>query len=116
VLEIPCQSDKILSRTDNIISDNDRVREIAESLNDEETGCSAPVAVNATIDGETLSVRAMIGYPDGTHILHKTLSAPLNESDILGDQLAQAMIEEGALDILEQAEKIAFKDEMPQRL
>ncbi|WP_296824146.1 hydroxymethylbilane synthase [Sulfurovum sp.] len=117
-----------------IVSSNDRVREIAMSLNDENTfictkverdfvsvigaGCSAPVAVNATIDNEaqTITARAMLGYPDGTHILHKTLSAPLNESDILGDQLAQSMIEEGALDILEQAEKIAFKDEMPERL
>jgi hydroxymethylbilane synthase len=119
-----------------IVADNDRVREIAMSLNDEKTflctkverdfisvigaGCSAPVAVNATIDGEddlqTVTVRAMIGYPDGTHILHKTLTSPLDEVDILGDQLAQELIEEGALDILEQAEKIAFKDEMPERL
>ncbi len=120
-----------------IVANNDRVREIAMSLNDEETflctkverdfisvigaGCSAPVAVNATIvknDGEdpTVSVRAMIGYPDGTHILHKSLTSSLDEADILGDQLAQAMIEEGVLDILENAEKIAFKDEMPERL
>jgi len=117
-----------------IVADNDRVREIAMSLNDENTftctkverdfvsvigaGCSAPVAVNATIDSEAqmITVKGMLGYPDGTHILHKTLTVALAESDILGDQLAQAMIEEGALDILEQAEKIAFKDEMPQRL
>jgi len=58
----------------------------------------------------------MIGYPDGTHILHQTLDAPLDEADILGDLLAQKMIEKGALDILEEAEKIAFKDEMPERL
>ncbi|SFV62919.1 Porphobilinogen deaminase [hydrothermal vent metagenome] len=117
-----------------IVADNDRVREIAMSLNDENTftctkverdfvsvigaGCSAPVAVNATIDSEAqmITVKGMLGYPDGTHILHKTLTVALAESDILGDQLAQAMIEEGALDILEQAEKIAFKDEMPERL
>jgi len=120
-----------------IIASNDRIREIAMSLNDEPTfvctkvernfisvigaGCSAPVAVNATIDNSdseapAITVRAMIGYPDGTHILHKSLTAPIDEADILGDQLAEAMIEEGALNILEQAEKIAFKDEMPERL
>ena len=117
-----------------IVANNDRVREIAMSLNHEPTfictkverdfisvigaGCSAPVAVNATIDEEaqTLSVRAMIGYPDGTHILHEHLTAPLDEADIIGDQLAQNMIEKGALDILENAEKSAFKDEMPERL
>jgi len=120
-----------------IVASNDRIREIAMSLNDEPTfictkverdfisvigaGCSAPVAVNATIDNSdseapAITVRAMIGYPDGTHILHKSLTAPIDEADILGDQLAEAMIEEGALNILEQAEKIAFKDEMPERL
>ncbi len=117
-----------------IVASNDRVREIAMSLNHVPTflctkverdfisvigaGCSAPVAVNATMDEETqrISVRAMIGYPDGTHILHEQMEAPVDSADILGDQLAQKMIEHGALDILENAEKIAFKDEMPERL
>jgi hydroxymethylbilane synthase len=117
-----------------IVADNDRIREIAMSLNHEPTflctkverdfisvigaGCSAPVAVNATMDeaSQTISVRAMIGYPDGTHILHESLQSSVEESTILGDMLAQKMIERGALDILENAEKIAFKDEMPERL
>ncbi len=123
-----------------IVSSNERVREIAMTLNHEETfictkverdfisvigaGCSAPVAVNAVIsesDEESesekkIEARAMIGYPDGTHILHKNLTAPLEDADILGDQLAQAMIEEGALEILKEAEEVAFKDEMPERL
>jgi hydroxymethylbilane synthase len=119
-----------------IVADNDRIREIAMSLNDEDTfvctkverdfisvigaGCSAPVAVNAVIveteEGKGIAARAMIGYPDGTHILHESVDAPLDEADILGDMLAQRMIERGALDILENAEKIAFKDEMPERL
>jgi len=117
-----------------IVANNDRIREIAMSLNHAPTflctkverdfisvigaGCSAPVAVNATMDeaAQRVSVRAMIGYPDGTHILHEQMEAPAEEADILGDMLAQKMIERGALDILENAEKIAFKDEMPERL
>ena len=117
-----------------IVADNERVREIAMSLNHAPTflctkverdfisvigaGCSAPVAVNATMNEatQTVSVRAMIGYPDGTHILHEQMEAPVDEADLLGDMLAQKMIEKGALDILENAEKIAFKDEMPERL
>jgi len=120
-----------------IVAANDRVREIAESLNDEETflctkverdfvskigaGCSAPVAVNATVCEDKLLVRAMLGYPDGTHILHEEMEAPIESeknsvAEGLGVKLAEAMIAKGALDILENAEKIAFKDEMPQRL
>jgi len=115
-----------------IVSDNERIREIAASLNDAPTflattlerdfvarigaGCSAPVAVNAVIDEEMVTIRAMLGYPDGTHILEKTLTAPLEDSSHLGNKLAEAMILEGAMQILSQAEKIAFKEEMPQRL
>ena len=115
-----------------IISANDRVREIAMTLNDENTftctkierdfiskigaGCSAPVAVNAVTDGENIILKAMLGYPDGTNIMHEELSSNLSECDALGQELAQKMIAEGALDILEKAESIAFKDEMPERL
>ena len=115
-----------------IVSADKRVREIAMSLNDENSfistklerdfvsaigaGCSAPVAVNAIINTDNITVKAMLGYPDGTNIMHKELTAKVNECDTLGTQLAQAMIAEGALDILEKAESIAFKDEMPERL
>lgn len=115
-----------------IISSNQRIREIAMSLNDEDSflctklerdfvskigaGCSAPVAVNAIITDENITIKAMLGYPDGTHIRHKELTSKVTESEKLGEALADLMIAEGALEILSQAEAIAFKDEMPQRL
>jgi len=115
-----------------IVSGNEKLKEIAMSVNDEDTftcsqcernfiskigaGCSAPVACNATISGDTITLQAMIGYADGTHILHKSLTKELNECTNLGFELAEKMITDGALDILENAEKLAFKDEMPQRL
>ncbi|MCB4782134.1 MAG: hydroxymethylbilane synthase, partial [Sulfurovum sp.] len=79
-------------------------------------GCSAPVAVNAKINDENVTVKAMLGYPDGTHIIHKELSAKVNTYETLGKELATMMIEEDALNILEKAESIAFKNEMPERL
>ena len=79
-------------------------------------GCSAPVAVNAIITGDDITVKAMLGYPDGTNIMHKALTSKVSTCDTLGQQLAEAMIADGALDILEKAESIAFKDEMPERL
>ena len=115
-----------------IVSSNDRVREIAMTLNDEDTfictklerdfvsaigaGCSAPVAVNATIEEGTISIKAMLGYPDGTNIVHKELNSKLSECKNLGKELAQKMIDDGALEILAKAESIAFKDEMPERM
>lgn len=115
-----------------IISDNEEIRKIAMSVNDEETfictqverdfiskigaGCSAPVACNATIKDDIVTLQTMIGYPDGTKILEKSLSTHKNLCTTLGENLAAQMIENGAQEILENAEKIAFKDEMPQRL
>jgi len=58
----------------------------------------------------------MLGYPDGTNIMHKELTSKITECDTLGQQLADAMIVDGALEVLAKAEDIAFKDEMPDRL
>ena len=115
-----------------IVSSNERVREIALSLNDDESylctklerdfiarigaGCSAPVAVNATMEGEEITIRAMLGYPDGTNILEASLSTQVECCDNLGEALAQAMIDDGAMEILDKAEALAFKEEMPERL
>lgn len=115
-----------------IVENDERVREIALSLNDEMSflctklerdfiakigaGCSAPVAVNAVIEGEEMTIRAMIGYPDGTNILEAALSTQVVSCENLGEALAQAMIDDGAMEILSKAEALAFKEEMPQRL
>ena len=115
-----------------IVSSDDRVREIAMTLNDENSfictklerdfvskigaGCSAPVAVNAIISGDTITIKAMLGFPNGTNIMHKELTSSVSDCDLLGEQLAESMIDEGALEILSKAEEIAFKDEMPERL
>lgn len=115
-----------------IVSGNTKLKNIAMSVNDENTfictkcerdfiakigaGCSAPVACNATISGNTVTLQTMIGYPNGTNILQDSITTSLESYENLGLNLAEKMIEKGALDILKNAEKIAFKDEMPQRL
>ena len=115
-----------------IVSNNEKVKEIAASLNDKNTfictqierdfiskigaGCSAPVACNAVINGNNVVFRTMIGFPDGTNIMQEKVVKNIEESMDLGSQLAQKMISNGALELLKNAEKIAFKDEMPQRL
>jgi len=115
-----------------IVSSNSKIREVASFLNDEDSylltklerdfiskigaGCSAPVAVNATIDEGIVKIESMIGYPNGTNILHKSLISSKENCQDLGVELATLIIEKGALEILENAEKLAFKDEMPQRL
>ena len=115
-----------------IVSDNDKIREIAMSLNHAPSqlctklerdfvsaigaGCSAPVAVNAIIDDGLMRIKALIGYPDASLTVEKELIASLDDCEDLGNILAQEMIDEDAIEILSKAEEMAFKDEMPERL
>ena len=79
-------------------------------------GCSAPVACNAVINADEVTFRVMLGFPDGTHVMQEKVVASVATSKNMGSELAKKMIEAGALDLLKDAEKIAFKDEMPQRI
>lgn len=115
-----------------IVQGNEKVREIAEFLKDVNTftctqierdfiskigaGCSAPVACNAVIDGENVIFRTMIGFSDGTNIMQEKMVKKISESQNMGLEMAELMINNGALDLLKRAEEVAFKDEMPQRL
>ncbi len=115
-----------------IVSSNSIAREIALSLNDKDTaictqverdfvksigaGCSAPVSINAKIKGEDMIVVAMIGYPDGTHILKERLVLKKDQYKNLGIKMADLMKNKGALKILKEAEKLAFKDDRAERL
>jgi hydroxymethylbilane synthase len=115
-----------------IVQGDEKLREIAMSLNDEQTfictqierdfiskigaGCSAPVACNAVIEDDEVTFRVMLGFPDGTNVMQEKVTTKVDKSSTLGLDLAQKMIDNGALELLKQAEKVAFKDEMPQRL
>jgi hydroxymethylbilane synthase len=115
-----------------ILTGDDKLKEIALSVNDENTfictkcerdfiskigaGCSAPVACNATISDGIVTLQSMIGYPDGTNVMLKSLSASVVQHKTLGEELAQMMIKDGAINILKKAESIAFKEQMPQRI
>lgn len=115
-----------------IVQGNAKLSEIAEFLKDENTyiatqierdfiaaigaGCSAPVACNAVIMEDEVTFRVMLGFPDGTNVMQEKIVASVSESKGIGALLAQKMIDNGALKLLKDAEKIAFKDEMPQRI
>ena len=115
------------------ILDNDPfLAEVADALNDKNTsiatkverdfvskigaGCSAPVAVNAKIVGNKIEVVALIGLVDGSKILEEKLIDSIDSYENLGKKLADKMIEQGAIALLKEAEKSAFKEYRPERL
>lgn len=115
-----------------IVCGDPKIREIAMLLNHEPTfictkverdfiasigaGCSAPVACNATIEGETITLQTMIGYPDGTNIIKESLTVNLSDYEVLGKKMADFMIQQGALEILKNAPSLAFKETRPERI
>ena len=115
-----------------IVEGNPDLEEIAAFLKDEDTyiatqierdfiaaigaGCSAPVACNAVVSNDEVTFRVMLGFPDGTNVMQEKVVVPVSASKEIGKALAQTMIDNGAMQLLKNAEKIAFKDEMPQRI
>jgi len=115
-----------------IVQGDEKVREIAEFLKDEDTfictqierdfiskigaGCSAPVACNAVKNGDEITFRVMLGFPDGTNVINEKVTLHVDKCKNLGSEIADKMIKNGAIELLKQAEEVAFKDEMPQRI
>ena len=58
-------------------------------------GCLAPAGALATIEGATLSLEAMIGYPDGRQVKRDRIEGPSDEAVALGDALARRLFDAG---------------------
>jgi hydroxymethylbilane synthase len=113
------------------IVDDPEVAKIAETLNDPDSAlaakierdfvarlegsCQVPIAVNAKVGERSVLGRAMVGLPDGTEILQETMELPRQEAEELGIKMAELMIANGARELLERAEKMAFKEERCER-
>lgn len=105
---------------------NPEIIEIVSVLNDEaahvestierdfvhtlEGGCQVPIGVKATIlDDKSIRVQAIVGMPDGSESISEDITANMDNYENVGRELAQRFIDQGAKDLLERAEKVAFK-------
>ncbi len=75
-----------------------------------EGGCQVPIGVKATIiDDKSVRVQAIVGMPDGSESISEDITADINNYENVGKILAQTFIDQGAKELLERAEKVAFK-------
>ena len=65
-----------------------------------EGGCQVPIGSYATIDGDTVHLRALVGEPDGSVIVRGEISGPKSQGESLGVSLANQLLDEGAREIL----------------
>lgn len=73
-----------------------------------EGGCQVPIGVSATLKSNKLHIKAIIGMPDASKILHEQITCDKDEYDKIGEILAQKMIKNGAKEILQKAQDMAL--------
>jgi len=63
-------------------------------------GCQVPIACYAVLEGDQLWLRGLVGQPDGTQLLRAEGRAPAEQAETLGVQVAEALLAQGAAQIL----------------
>jgi hydroxymethylbilane synthase len=63
-------------------------------------GCQVPIACYALLEGEQLWLRGLVGQPDGSQLLRAEARAASSAAEALGVQVAEALLAQGAADIL----------------
>ena len=69
-----------------------------------EGGCQVPIGINAEIANNAITIRAILGLPDGSEILQEKKKLAFNESKDAGKILSQEFISKGAKELLKRAE------------
>jgi hydroxymethylbilane synthase len=67
-----------------------------------EGGCQVPIGVYATIEGETLHLRGLVGSLDGKQVLKAERKGPVEDPEAIGFQLAGEILDMGADKILKE--------------
>ena len=66
-------------------------------------GCQVPIAGFATLEQQTLTLNALVGSIDGQQMIRQQAqSHDLQQAEQLGQQVAQALLAQGAAQILAQ--------------
>lgn len=68
-----------------------------------EGGCQVPIAAHATISGKRVTIEGLVGAVDGSVVYRKNDAADACDRDALGVRLAEALLDEGAGEILKEA-------------
>lgn len=63
-------------------------------------GCQVPIGAFARLNGETVSMNALVGALDGSQIIRASGIAPIAQAELLGVQIAEQLLAQGADKIL----------------
>ena len=104
--------------------DDEKIKEILSPLNNKEAfietkierdfveilqgGCQVPIGVNAKLQEDFVTVRAIVGLPDGSDVIREKISVAKMDYSMAGKELADIMVESGAVKLLKRAEEMAL--------
>jgi hydroxymethylbilane synthase len=66
-----------------------------------EGGCQVPIAAYAELDEDVLHLRALVGEPDGSHVIRGEIEGDAARAEALGVDLANELLARGARTILD---------------
>ncbi len=66
-----------------------------------EGGCQVPIGSYAVLSDDTLTLRGLVGTPDGTTILKASAEGLLADAEKIGTEVANKLLEQGAREILD---------------
>ncbi len=64
-------------------------------------GCRLPIAAFAALDGDQLTIRGLVGEPDGTHLIRASHVGPMTTAQSLAQAVAGDLLAQGAGAIIE---------------
>ncbi len=103
---IECRADDAeTNRLIAVLNDSDTHTRVAaeRAMNQRlEGGCQVPIGGHATLVGDTLRLRALVGSPDGKQMIRGEISGLRAEADKLGVTLADDLLARGAAAILKE--------------
>ena len=98
------------------LEDNEQLRAILTQLNDTtaaqttsaeraiarvlQASCQSPVAAYAVVNGDTITLTALVAHPDGSQSISDTASGKASDAKALGEQLAERLLDNGARELL----------------
>ncbi|HGX91834.1 MAG TPA: hydroxymethylbilane synthase [Candidatus Tenderia sp.] len=97
-------------------SNDERINQLIAPLNDSATrtrvlaeramnnrlegGCQVPIAGHATLEGDALHLRGLVGSADGEKMIRGERRGPQADAEAMGIELAEELLQNGAAEIL----------------
>jgi len=101
-IEVRSDDDEIKALLEPLQCSTTRYRVLAERAMNRrlQGGCQVPIGAFAVVDGDHLSLRGLVGDPDGVEVIREEIQGPVEQAEALGIELAEKLLARGAGEIL----------------